>query len=201
MDAELWDSIYASREADTSREPNPQLVAEAAGLAPGAALDVGCAEGCDSEWLAARGWHVTGVDLSEVALERARQATTRFAGRVTWVQGDLREWTPSAASYDLVTSHFVHFVPDERAIVTARLAAAVRPGGTLLIVAHHPTDLQTTVKRWPVPEAYAPAEQLAALLPAGEWEILVAEARPREVADPDGNRVTVHDAILRARRR
>lgn len=201
MDAESWDAIYTSRGADPSREPNPQLVAEAAGLAPGAALDIGCAEGCDAEWLAARGWRVTAADISAVALERARAATARFADRIAWVQADLRAWTPPAAAFDLVTSHFVHFVPADRIVVMARLAAAVRQGGTLLVVTHDPTDLQTTVKRWPLPEAYAPAEQFAAMLPPDRWEILIAEARPREVADPAGNRVTVNDAILRARRR
>lgn len=201
MDAEGWDEIYASREPDASREPNPQLVAEASDLAPGTALDVGCAEGSDSEWLAARGWRVSAVDISEVVLERARRATARFADRITFAQADLRTWTPPAAAYDLVTSHFVHFLPDDRVVVVARLAAAVRPNGTLLIVGHDPSDLQTTVKRRRVPEAFATADQFAALLPAYAWDVLVAETRPRAAADPDGNRVTVHDAIVRARRR
>jgi len=197
----LWDEIYTARGEDPSREPNPQLVAEASDLAPGVALEIGCAEGSDAAWLATRGWRVTAVDISGVALERARRASAALADRIDWVQADLLEWAPPVAAYDLVTSHFVHFLPNDRATAIPRLADAVRQRGTLLIVAHDPSDLQTTVKRWPVPEAYCSAQGFAALLAPNEWEILVAEARPRGVHDADGNAVTVHDAILKARRR
>jgi len=200
-EAEAWDSIYASRGEDPSRDPNPQLVAETADLQPGVALEIGCAEGADAAWLAARGWRVTAVDISAVALDRARNATPEFADRIEWVCADLLGWSPPVASYDLVASHFVHFLPPDRLVAMGRLAAAVRQHGTLLIVAHHPSDLQTTVKRWPIPDAYCTAEDFAAFLAPQDWEVLVAEARPREVLDANGDRVTVHDAILKVRRR
>lgn len=65
-DQAFWDERYSSQAALWSGEPNPQLVAETDGLAPGPALDVGCGEGADAMWLAARSWQVTGVDISEV---------------------------------------------------------------------------------------------------------------------------------------
>ncbi|KOG87623.1 SAM-dependent methyltransferase, partial [Streptomyces varsoviensis] len=68
MDARHWDDMYRSRDQVFSGNPNPVLVAEAAGLRPGQALDVGCGEGADAVWLARRGWRVTAVDVSEVAL-------------------------------------------------------------------------------------------------------------------------------------
>ena len=67
-----WDAMYAERDAVWSGEPNPHLVAEVAALTPGTALDVGCGEGADAVWLARQGWAVTAVDVSQVALERAR---------------------------------------------------------------------------------------------------------------------------------
>jgi SAM-dependent methyltransferase len=200
-EAEVWDAIYASRGEDPSREPNPQLVAETAELLPGTALEIGCAEGADAAWLAARGWRVTAVDISDVALNRARNATSEFAGRIEWLCADLLQWVPPVATYDLVTSHFVHFLPPDRDVAIGRLATAVRQHGTLLIVAHDPSDLQTTVKRWPIPDAYATAEQLAAILAPDEWDVVVAEARPRDATDPNDNPVTVHDVIVKARRR
>lgn len=81
------------------------------------------------------------------------------------------------------------------------LAAAVALGGTLLVVGHDFSDTETTLGRWRMPQAYFTAEEMAATLDAEEWEILVAEARPGQAVDPDGREITVHDAVLRARRR
>ena len=70
-------------------------MAEAADLTPTTALDVGCGEGADAVWLAARGWRVTALDISRVALDRAaahaRAAGAEVAGRITWRQADLTE--------------------------------------------------------------------------------------------------------------
>jgi hypothetical protein len=57
-----------------------------------------------------------------------------------------------------------------------RLAAAVRPGGTLLIVAHHPDDLHANVGRPGHLVMFPSPGQLTAQLDPGGWEILVAAA-------------------------
>lgn len=134
-----------------SGRPNPQLVAEAAELAPGRALDVGCGEGADAVWLAQRGWQVTAVDIADTALRRAAghaaEAGADVADRITWTRADLREQPPAEGRYDLVSAQFMHLPGDTRRPLFARLAAAVTPGGTLLIVGHHPSDLRTSAHR------------------------------------------------------
>ena len=69
---EFWDARYRSAPAIWSGNPNPHLVADAGDLTPGRALDIGAGEGADAIWLAQRGWTVTAVDISGVALQRAR---------------------------------------------------------------------------------------------------------------------------------
>src|SRR6266480_289721 len=70
-----WDAKYSERDGTMwSGRPNGRLVAEVADLNPGRALDVGCGEGADAIWLARRGWTVTAIDISEVAVTRAREA-------------------------------------------------------------------------------------------------------------------------------
>lgn len=69
--AAFWDERYRSAHSLWSGNPNRHLVAEAADLTPGAALDAGAGEGADAIWLAGRGWQVTAVDISGVALGRA----------------------------------------------------------------------------------------------------------------------------------
>jgi SAM-dependent methyltransferase len=201
-DESLWDDRYRSAGAVWSGEPNPQLVAEVSGLAPGTALDAGCGEGADAVWLAERGWQVTALDISSVALERARTAAVAagVAARIAWRHGDIAAWTPERP-YDLVAAHFMHFASPLREIVFRRLAAAVAVGGTLLIVGHHPSDLETTVRRPRMPGVLYAAEDVAALLDPAAWDVLVKESRPRGVTDANGASVTVHDAVLRARRR
>ncbi|WP_329061300.1 methyltransferase domain-containing protein [Amycolatopsis sp. NBC_01480] len=70
MNSRHWDELYRTRARVFSGNPNEALVAEATGLPPGQALDVGCGEGADALWLARHGWHVTAVDVSETALRR-----------------------------------------------------------------------------------------------------------------------------------
>lgn len=205
LDEAFWEERYRSHEAVWSGRPNPQLVAEAGGLTPGTALDVGSGEGADALWLAQRGWQVTAVDFSTTALARAaRHAGTLgpdVAERVTWTHRDLMAWVPPATAFDLVTAQYLHTLPGPRRSILAGLADAVAPGGILLVVGHHPLDLQTPVPRPPRPELFPTAEDLAAALDPHRWEVLVVEARPRPATAPDGRAATVHDAVLTARRR
>ena len=99
-----------------------------------------------------------------------------------------------------VSAQFLHLPGAVRESVHRRLAAAVRPGGTLLIVGHHPSDLQTTVRRPQVPDLLVTAEQMATSLDAGEWDIVTASAE-RETTDADDRTVVIRDAVLRAVRR
>ena len=82
-----------------------------------------------------------------------------------------------------------------------RLAAAVRPGGTLLIVGHHPSDLETTVGRPNIPDLFFTAEEVAAALQPDDWQVIVAAAPERQLLDPDGQPVTIRDAVMHAVRR
>jgi len=139
---QFWDDRYGSADQLWSGRPNSQLVDQLAGLPPGDALDVGSGEGADAIWLALQGWTVTAVDISAVALERAAGHAARcgaeIAGRISWQQADLLSWDPGDQRYDLVSALFMYLPEAQIESLHRRLAAAVRPGGTLLIVLHHP---------------------------------------------------------------
>ncbi|MBO4273856.1 FAD-dependent oxidoreductase [Microbispora triticiradicis] len=200
-----WEERYRSRPAVWSGRPNPQLVTEAAGLPPGRALDVGSGEGADSVWLAERGWRVTGTDISATALKRAAahaaDAGPEVAARIEWLHADLRDHPLPEGAYDLVSAQYMHLPGESRRALYARLAAAVAPGGTLLIVGHHPLDLLTVSHRPHFPQAMFTAEEIAASLDPAAWEVTAAEARPRTAKDPEGHEITIRDAVLVARRR
>lgn len=201
---EFWDDRYRSHRHLWSGSPNPHLVAEAEGLTPGNALDAGAGEGADAIWLAGRGWQVTAVDISTVALERAvvnaDQAGPDIAGRISWSQRDLNNWEPPRVAYDLVSTQYLHVPSDARVTLFDRLAAAVLPGGTLLIVGHHPSDLETTVPRPQEPELFFTGDDVADRLDPTGWDIVTNSAAGRTVTDPEGRVVTIHDTVLCARR-
>jgi SAM-dependent methyltransferase len=205
VDQASWDERYRSSDALWSGNPNPQLLTETSDLSPGTALDVGCGEGADAIWLAEHGWRVTAVDISTVALERgaahAREVSVEVAQRITWLHADLTSWVPAASTYDLVSAQFIHLPKEQREALHHRLAASVSPGGTLLVVGHHPSDLQTTIPRPPVPELFFTASDIAASLDRHRWDIVVSEARARSTLDPEGRTTTIHDTVLRAQRR
>jgi hypothetical protein len=89
--------------------------------------------------------------------------------------------------------------PEQRTRLFSALAAAVRAGGMLLVVGHHPSDLATDVPRPPMPELFYTPDEVAGLLD-GAWTVEVAEARPRQAATPDGIETTIHDTVLVATR-
>ena len=203
LDAGFWNDRYRSSHRIWSGNPNPQLVCEIADLPPGRALDVGCGEGADAIWLAGRGWCVVAVDISDVALERAAQHAHATADttsvRIEWLQADLLARPPEPQSFDLVSCQFMQVPPQPRAQLFSSLVRAVRPGGTLLVVGHHPSDMGTGVRRPPMRELFYTADDIAALLD-DDWTVVVNDARPRPATTAEGVETTVHDAVLRAKR-
>jgi SAM-dependent methyltransferase len=202
---EFWDDRYSSAGRLWSGKPNAQLVEQASGLEPGEALDAGCGEGGDAVWLAGQGWAVTAVDVSAVAIERGARAAEAVgadvAGRIRWQREDLLTWAPEPGRYGLVSAQYMHLPPELFGDFFARMAAAVRPGGTLLVVGHHPDDLHANVGRTGAPDRFVLAEQLAAGLDPAAWDVVVARAFDREARDLDGQPVNVRDTVLRAVRR
>ena len=203
--AEFWDERYGGAEGVWSGNPNPRLVQEVGERRPGTACDVACGEGADALWLAQQGWSVTGVDVSPVGLARAARLTAEAdpgaAPRISWTAADVTTGPVPGGPYDLVTAHFLHLPPALLEPAHAAMRAVVAPRGTLLVVLHSLSDLSAGVQRPPLPELFPSAAALAAALDPADWEVLVAESRPRQQRDGEGRDVTVHDEVLRARRR
>jgi 2-polyprenyl-3-methyl-5-hydroxy-6-metoxy-1,4-benzoquinol methylase len=84
MGSDAWNRRYADHELVRTSEPDRFLVAEAAGLEAGRALDVACAEGRNTLWLAEQGWRTTGVDFSEAGLKQARALSAARGARAEW---------------------------------------------------------------------------------------------------------------------
>ncbi|SDI52628.1 Methyltransferase domain-containing protein [Rhodococcus triatomae] len=199
--SELWDAKYLERERIWSGAPNLVLVEETADLQPGTALELGAGEGADAIWLAKKGWQVTAVDVSAVALGRAAQHATDegVADRIGWEQMDLAAEFPEG-EFDLVSAHYFHShgeLPREQILGSAADAVAV--GGVLLVVGHAgPPSWVTDHDHGDLP---TPTEVYEGLRPRdGEWEILSCRELQVPMTAPDGSAGARSDNVLKIRR-
>ena len=197
-----WDHRYSGAPV-WSGNPNGSLVAEAADVPTGRALDVGAGEGGDAIWLAEKGWKVTASDVSSRALETIRDEAERRSLPVTCQVADANAREPFArGAFDLVTAAYASIprTPDLRGV--HNVLDAVAPGGTLLVLSHdleamrHPEHQHRPFD----PDAYLHVEDFAAALSTEPgWTIEVNDKRPR----PAGSASASHhadDRVLRARR-
>jgi SAM-dependent methyltransferase len=199
MEREDWNRRYAGRELLWTGEPNRFLVAEAAALAPGRALDLACGEGRNAVWLAERGWHVTGVDFSEVALDKARRLAAARGVEGEWIAADLLAYHPEPRSSDLVLLFYLQVSAEQRRPVVRAAAEAVAPGGVLLLVAHDRSNLEEGHGGPQEPAVLYTAEDVAADLDGSGLRIERAERVERPVQTPEGERIAL-DALVRAAR-
>lgn len=139
MDAVEWDRRYAEAR-QWSVEPNRTAAELTAALPPGRALDVAAGEGRMALWLAAGGWEVEAIDFSAVGLRRGQENAPPDA-QVTWRVEDVLTADLGDAEFDLVLVLYLHLPRASLVDVLARSAAAVRPGGHLLVLGHDRENL------------------------------------------------------------
>ncbi len=133
-----WDTRYAASGNLFGDDPSPLLLEHSDLLRPGMeALAVGDGEGRNGVWLAQQGLHVLSVDLSPLALARAR---ARAAGRqveIATLCVDVLEWDWPVAAFDLIACIFVHFPPDRRPAIYKAMIDSLKPGGLLMLESFH----------------------------------------------------------------
>jgi SAM-dependent methyltransferase len=196
-----WDARYTEREGSMwSGRPNGRLVEEVADLAPGRALDVGCGEGADAIWLARRGWTVTAIDISDVAVARARAAAEEAGVSVEWISADVLQTLLPAGAFDLVSMQYPALPKSAGEAPVRTLLNRVRSGGLLLAVYHDLDDehREHMKSRGIDPSDYVGADDLALLL-GDDFTVELHAIQPRR--DPPPGTPHIADVVIRARRR
>ena len=200
---EHWEERYAGQGPIWSGRVNAQLSAVAAALPPGRALDLGSGEGADAIWLAEHDWQVTGVDISATALSRAAQAAAErgiASDRIDWVEADLATWEPTG-QYELVAASFLHSrLEFPRTAVLRRAAAAVTPGGHLLVISHAAPPPWAEGLDEHTHHFLTPQQEVEELDLPSHWHTVLAEERTRPATGPDGEQAELTDAVVLLRR-
>jgi SAM-dependent methyltransferase len=157
----LWDARYEAKGALWGAEPNQFLAEIAEDLEPGTALDLGCGQGRNSFWLASRGFSVTGLDLSPVAIDQATAIAQELDVDVSFESVDLTTWDPAGRVWDLVVLTYLHLSGERRPVVHDAAKRAVARRGRLVVIAHHLDNFADGVGGPPVPELLFTEQQLA----------------------------------------
>jgi len=201
VDAKGWDERYAASELVWSVGPNQFVEAECVDLSPGRALDLAAGEGRNAIWLARRGWDVTAVDFSQVALDKGR--TLAGDVDVEWVCADATTWT-RADAYDLVVIAYLQLPAADRRAAVRRGFTALRPGGTFLLVCHDTTNLTEGTGGPQDASVLLTAEDVLADLAGEDFEVVRAGRVERfvSVADEHGAEAErmAYDCLVRLRR-
>lgn len=139
---ERWDRRYADGDYVPRLEPSGFLVEwlgrlSDLGVEPGRALDVACGTGRNTLALAAAGWSVTGLDVSSVAIDRARRVAADRGVAPSWVVTDLDRGLGVDGGFDLVTVFRYRNVD-----LWPELVSALAPDGWLLVEHHLQTPLE-----------------------------------------------------------
>lgn len=194
MDSDAWNARYAAApDLVWTGEPNRFVVQELAGLSPGRALDLAAGEGRNAVWLATRGWHVTAIDFSHVAVDRGRHLARARGVAVSWVVGDVRDQIAPPGRFDAVLVAYLHLPAADRAGVLANAAAALAAGGTLLVVGHDRANLAGGIGGPHDPALLYTPEEIVAELDGLTVHRAETAGRPVPV---DGGTVDARDTVV-----
>ena len=187
-DRNKWDARYRAGSYAGRTHPTALLERHAASFKVGRALDVASGAGRNALYLAALGYDVDAVDISEEALGRARRDATERGLELRLIACDLDQGLPDQISpadrYDLIV--VVRYVNTE---LVQQLCSLLAPGGALVCEEH-------LVSAEDVAGPATPAYRVA------HGELLAASAslevrfyREGLIRDPDGRRVSVAQLI------
>jgi SAM-dependent methyltransferase len=169
----FWDERYSVAEYVYGTAPNRWLEAEAYRIPRGGrVLSLGEGEGRNAVWLAEQGYDVTAVDSSPVGLEKARRLAEARGVEVRTVLADLAGFRPDPGSFDGLVLVYVHLPPAIRASAHAAAAAALRPGGVVILEAFTPRQLSLSSGGPRQADMLYDVATVRADFPGIEWEVL-----------------------------
>jgi SAM-dependent methyltransferase len=171
--ANPWDERFSGEGFAYGTRPSRWLTENAHLLPTGLpVLALGEGEGRNAVHLAGLGLAVEAVDGSAVGLAKARKLAGSRGLSLRTTVADLADFVPATGSYGAVLLVFLHLPPALRATVHARAAAALAPGGLVILEAFTPRQLAHTSGGPRQPEMLYEPSMLRGDFPGVEWGTL-----------------------------
>ena len=172
MSADFWNARYDTDAYIFGTAPNVFLASQAGLIRPGMrALAIADGEGRNGVWLAEQGAQGHAIDVSPVALEKARRLAAERGVELAFEQADVLNWNWPEGAYDLVAAIFIQFAPPpERDRVIAGIRRALKPGGVLILQGYTPKQIEFGTGGPPHAANLYTAELLREWF--GDWTIL-----------------------------
>ncbi len=169
MTNDFWNARFSEPGFAYGTEPNAFLISQRQYLKAGMkALAVADGEGRNGVWLAQQGLDVLSVDGSEVGLRKAQELAKSRGVSIRTEVADLTRWRWPEHEFDIVVAIFIHFIPEFRARMHAKMLRALKPGGVLIMEAFTPEQLQYKTGGPPVKEMLYTADMLRQEFREGE---------------------------------
>lgn len=138
---QFWDERYAEPHFVYGEAPNVFFENSLKDLSPGKILLPCEGEGRQAVHAAAQGWEVLAFDQSSTGRDKAMQLAAKQGQYIEYILADATVFNP-APDFDAIALIFAHLPAPLRADFHRNMAAALRPGGWLLLEGFNPEQLQ-----------------------------------------------------------
>ena len=192
---QFWNQRFDKEEFIFGKEPNEYLVEQASQyLKPNSSvLCIADGEGRNGVWLAKQGMHVTGFDVSDIALAKANQFAKDNQVNIQYSLCDTDVFNWQTNSYDAIIAIFIQFAdPEMRARIFQQVHQALKPGGIFILQGYTPKQLEYKTGGPSLIEHLYTEEMIREL--SQEFEILDLQCYEKELSE--GARHTGMSALL-----
>jgi len=192
---QFWNERFNREEFIFGKEPNEYLVEQTSQyLKPNASvLCIADGEGRNGVWLAKQGMRVTGFDVSDIALVKAKQFAKDNEVNIEYSLCDTDGFDWKTNSYDAIIAIFIQFAdPEMRVRIFKQVHQALKPGGIFILQGYTPKQLEYKTGGPSLIEHLYTEEMIREL--SHDFEILDLQCYEKELSE--GARHTGMSALL-----
>jgi 2-polyprenyl-3-methyl-5-hydroxy-6-metoxy-1,4-benzoquinol methylase len=192
---QFWNARFNKREFIFGKEPNEYLAVQATQYlkAGDAVLCIADGEGRNGVWLAKQGMQVTGFDVSDIALAKAKQFAADSEVNIQYSICDTDSFDWQVNQYDAVIAIFIQFAdPAMRAKIFKQVHQTLKPGGLFILQGYTPKQLEYKTGGPSLLEHLYTEEMIREL--SQDFEVLNLQCYEKELSE--GARHTGMSALL-----